>query len=168
MTVDPLTSATALRDASDGRPTALFVSSSGGVLLDLLALDAHFDSFAVRWAVVKADDTLSALRDRPVHWVRDISLKHPWNMARGFREAHRLLRDVRPALIVSAGSGPAFPFFVTAKAMGIATFWISTLNIHDREGLTARLCAAFASRIFVQQASLARSSRRAIFIGELY
>lgn len=147
---------------------ALFVSSSGGVLLDLLALDEHFDDFLVNWAVVRADDTVSALAGKPVHWVKDISFKYPWNLVAGFWNTSRLLHRLRPALIVSAGSGPAFPFFLVAKVMGIPSFWVSTLNIHDREGLAARLCASLASRIFVQQASLARFSRRAIFIGELY
>lgn len=151
-----------------GKPSLLHVSSSGGVLLELLALEPELSSFSQSWAVVEAEDTRSALAGRQVHWIEDVSARDPRRLAASFIDAARILSQVRPRLILSAGSGPAFPFFALARLKRIPAFWISTLNIHEREGLTAQLCSTLATRMFVQQMSLMTSARRGTYIGELY
>ncbi|HEX7873851.1 MAG TPA: hypothetical protein VF475_13130 [Sphingobium sp.] len=168
MGIVSMTSAGVDSARSSDKPVALFVSSSGGVLLELLAIEPYLHDFSIVWAVVRASDTESVLGGRDVHWIPDLSLQRPHVMIRSMIDALSMLAKIRPALIVSAGSGPAFPFFAAARLRKVPSFWLSTLNIHDREGLTARLCSRFASRMFVQQSSLLASTSRGTFIGELY
>jgi UDP-N-acetylglucosamine:LPS N-acetylglucosamine transferase len=149
-------------------PCILLVSSSGGVLLDLLALAPWWRRHDRAWAVVRAVDCESALADERLHWISDSSAARPWGLIPGFAEAWRIIRRERPALVVSAGSGPAVPYFVLARAFGIPTFWLSTLNLVSSPGLAARICSRLASRVLLQRPSMRAAHPDGVVIGELY
>ena len=146
----------------------LLVSSSGGVLLDLLARMPWWSRHDVVWAAVKAADTQWLLERYRVHWVDAVSARRPIGILAGLLQARRILRSERPDLVVSAGSGPAIPFFLAASLADIPTFWVSTLNVLTTPGITARICARLASRVLLQRSSLQAAHRDGIVIGELY
>jgi hypothetical protein len=146
----------------------LLVSSSGGVLLDLLALAPWWSHHEVVWAAVNAADTQWLLDGYRVHWVDELSVRRPMGILPGVLRARRILRAERPDLVVSAGSGPAIPFFLAASLADIPTFWVSTLNVLTRPGITARICARLASRVLLQRSSLRAAHRNGTVIGELY
>ena len=148
--------------------TVLLVSSSGGVLLELLALQPWWSRHDAAWAVVKAADTESLLSGAQVTWLPELAASNPLKLLPALVRARRVLRDVQPGLIVSAGSGPAIPFFLLAAVRGIPTFWISTLNVSGKAGVSARLCARLASRVLVQRPIQREMHPKAIVIGELY
>ena len=146
----------------------LFVSSSGGVLLELLALKPWWSKYQIAWAVVEAPDTLSALAGEKRYWIGNTSFRRPFRILLDFFTAWRILRTERPQLIVSAGSGPAISFFAVARLLGIPTFWIHTLNILATPGVSAKICARLSSRVFLQQKSMLSAHPEGVFIGELY
>ncbi len=146
----------------------LLVSSSGGVLLELLALRAWWSRHEAIWAAARALDTVTALKDAEVHWIPEISARRPLNLLPGVGRAIQLLRHERISLIVSAGTGAAVPFFVAARLLGIPSFWIATLNVAEHPGAAARICARLASRVLVQRDDQLAGHRDAIVIGELY
>jgi hypothetical protein len=153
---------------TDGPKRILLVSSSGGVLLDLLALEPWWSRYDTVWAVVRAADTESVLAGRPVHWIRDASLRQPLGVVTSLAQAWRILYNERPDLIVSAGSGPAIGFFLAARGLGIPTFWLSTLNMLTTPGISARICGRLASRVLLQQRSMLKAHPGGIVIGEIY
>jgi hypothetical protein len=57
----------------DSRYRVLLVSSSGGVLLDLLALRPWWYRHYVSWIAVQAPDTTALLKDQRVRWEREQS-----------------------------------------------------------------------------------------------
>ena len=147
----------------------LLVSSSGGVLLELLALEPWWSRHDVAWAAVPAADTRPLLAGQQhVHWIRDVSIRRPFGLLPGLLRAGRILRAERPDLVVSAGSAPAVPFFLAAAVADIPTFWISTLNVLRTPGLTARICARLASQVLVQRPSQRAAHPDGTVIGELY
>jgi hypothetical protein len=146
----------------------LLVSSSGGVLLDLVGLRPWWSRHHVHWAVVRAPDTEAAVADMPRTWVDEHVAGRPLSRLGGVRDAARVLRAVRPDIIVSAGSGAAVPFFVVARLRGIPTFWISTLNLVRTPGLAARICARIATTVIVQRQSMRSAHPGALLVGELY
>lgn len=88
----------------------LLVTSSGGVLLDLLALRPWWSRHEASWVAVAAADTSSALAGQPVTWVPE---------SVGVWRAFRVLRKVRPDLVVSAGRRVATPFFLVARVLRV-------------------------------------------------
>ncbi len=146
----------------------LLVSSSGGVLLDLLALGPWWSQQDVTWAAVEAPDTNTVLMGHTVHWVQERGFNRPWGVIPGVFEAYRVLRMVRPQVIVSAGTGVAIGFFLAARLLGIPTFWLETFNIIDRTAMAGRICSRLASQSMVQRPSMLRAHPDAEIIGELY
>jgi UDP-N-acetylglucosamine:LPS N-acetylglucosamine transferase len=146
----------------------LLVSSSGGVLLDILGLRPWWSRHQVHWAVVRAPDTEAAIGGMPCTWVGEHVAGRPLSLLRGAGDAARVLRTVRPDVVVSAGSGAAVPFFLVAALRGVPTFWISTLNLVRTPGLAARICARIATTVIVQRQSMLRAHPGAVLVGELY
>jgi hypothetical protein len=146
----------------------LAVSSSGGVLLDLLALHPWFSRHQVVWAAVPAVDTEATLAEEDVHWMDDCPASAPLSVVRRTMEAFAVVSAERPDVIVSAGTGLAVGFFVVARLRRVPSFWLDTLNVVERPGRVARLCAVLASRTLVQRRSLLGRRPRAVFVGELY
>jgi UDP-N-acetylglucosamine:LPS N-acetylglucosamine transferase len=146
----------------------LLVSSSGGVLLDLLALEPWWKQHETTWAAVKAADTETVLRGFRTHSVTERRLTRPFGAVLGFFEALGLLRRLRPEVIVSAGSGVAIGFFAAAKILGIPTFWLETLNFIDAPALTGKICSRLASEILIQRPSMLKAHPRGVVLGELY
>lgn len=118
--------------------------------------------------MVRAVDCESALSGERLHWIHDCSTARPWGLVPGSVEAWRILRRERPGLVVSAGSGPALPYFLLARLLGIPTFWFSTLNLVSTPGLAARICSRLASRVLLQRASMRAAHPDGLVIGELY
>jgi UDP-N-acetylglucosamine:LPS N-acetylglucosamine transferase len=146
----------------------LLVSSSGGVLLDLLALEPWLAQHTTNWAVVRAMDTETALSGHQRYWMKERHASWPFGVLAGIIDAIRVLRKVRPDVIISAGSGVAIGFFIAAKIFRITSFWIETFNFIDRPAITGRICCRLADEILVQRRSMLKVHSNAIFIGELY
>lgn len=146
----------------------LLVSSSGGVLLDLLALEPWWSRHDAVWAAVRAADTESALAAQRVRWIREVSIRWPFGILPGLVQAWWILHRERPGVIVSAGSGPAIAFFLASRVLGIPTLWLSTLNVLTAPGISAKICARLASRVLLQQPSLLDAHPDGLVLGELY
>jgi UDP-N-acetylglucosamine:LPS N-acetylglucosamine transferase len=138
------------------------------VLLDLLALEPWWAQHKTTWAVVRAKDTEDVLSGQETYWVQERRHTRPLGTVLGFLEALRVLRKIRPDVIVSAGSGVAIGFFSAAKVLRIPTFWLETFNFIDTPAITGRICSRLACQILVQRPSMLKAHPEAVVLGELY
>ena len=154
--------------ADDDRYRVLLVSSSGGVLLDLLALRPWWERHEVSWVAVRAQDTQSLLHGQRVHWQPEQSVRQPLTVLAAMGRALRILRQERPDLIISAGSGVAVGVFAAARLLRIPALWLETFNIVGETGVASRLCGRLSAAVLVQRPGLVTSRPRAVLLGELY
>jgi nitroreductase len=152
----------------DPRYRVVLVSSSGGVLLDLLALKPWWSQHGVCWIAVSAADTTALLKDERVHWEAEQSARRPLPMLAAVVRALRILRAEHPDVIVSSGSGVAVGVFIAARLLGIPSLWVETLNIVNKPGIASRVCGKLAAAVLVQRPALLASRPRAVLLGELY
>jgi hypothetical protein len=151
-----------------GEVQVLLVSSSGGVLLDLLALEPWWSRHNAVWAVESAPDTRSALAQATtVHWLAPPG-RRLVPLAGSLRRALQIVRAEQPDVVVSAGSSLAVPFFAAARITRTPTVWVWTLNLVRTPGISGRMCAAMASEILLQRESMRSVRPRGVFVGELY
>ncbi|WP_433718234.1 hypothetical protein ACQP2Y_29035 [Actinoplanes sp. CA-051413] len=150
------------------RYRVLLVSSSGGVLLDLLALRPWWQGHDPVWVAVPAPDTEVALAGQRVHWRAELTTGTKLRVIPAAWRALRLLRAERPDVIVSAGTGVAVGFFLAARLLRVPALWLETFNMTGPPGAAARICARFAAAVLVQRPALLETRRRAVLIGELY
>ncbi len=144
------------------------VSSSGGVLLELLGVRPWLSRHDVTWVCVPAEDTTSALCGERVHWFPEFETVSPVSCVAAWRRAARLLTEVEPDVVLSAGTGIAVPFFLAARVKRIPCVWLETFNVIGEPGRVARLCSRLAAMTLVQHPDLVRSRPRAAYIGALY
>ena len=149
-------------------PRVLLVSSSGGVLPDLLALRPWWGRYDASWVAVDAPDTRELLAGERVRWVPELDPGRPDRVLAAVPAARAAVRAARVDLVVSAGTGVAVPWFLAARTAGVRAVWVETFNIVDRAGLAARLCARLASHVVVQRPHLLARHRRAVNVGQLW
>ena len=150
------------------RHRVLLVSSSGGVLLDLLALRPWWQRHEASWVAVAAPDTEVALAGQRVHWAPEQSSRGRWRVLPAAWRALRVLRRERIDVVVSAGTGVAVGYFVAARLLRVPALWLETFNMTGPPGAAARICSRLSAATLVQRPELLADRPRALLIGELY
>ena len=82
-------------------------------------------------------------------------------------EAWRILRRERPDVILSTGAGPAVPFALVGRLLGIPTVFVETFTRISSPSLTARIMYRLAARFVYQWPALARYFTRGVYGGML-
>jgi len=146
----------------------LIVCSSGGHLLQMLELREAWGGFERMWVTFDKSDTRSLLRDeRVVHAFGPTNRNVP-NLLRNLGLAIRVLRDERPAAILTTGAGVAVPFAWIGRVLGIPTVYVESVTRIEGLSLSAKLIAPVARRLYGQWPELARrSSGRVRFAGNV-
>lgn len=88
-----------------------------------------------------------------------------WKQIVNLFEASRILRKERPDVILSTGAGPAVPFAIVGKLMGLKVIFIETLTRVTAPSLTGRIMYRLADDFFYQWESLASFFPRGKCIG---
>jgi hypothetical protein len=145
----------------------LVVTSAGGVSLDVLALADAYDG-PRRFVAAAAVDTTERLAGEDATFRPEPSAARPVGLVAELVRAVRDLRERRPRLLLSAGTALAVPWFVAARALRVPAVWVETLNIVERQGRAARVCARLATTVAVQRAERMADHPRAVLVGELY
>jgi UDP-N-acetylglucosamine:LPS N-acetylglucosamine transferase len=129
----------------------LFVTSNGGHLDQLARLRPWWSQHERTWVTFDTPDARSVLSAEP-HVVDAFypTTRNAGNAVRNLGLAWRVLRDVRPDIVVSTGAGVAVPFFVLARLHGIATVYLEVYDRIDSATLTGRLVGPFTDALLLQ------------------
>jgi len=143
------------------------VCSSGGHLAQLHRLQRWWVDQDRVWVTFPTPDAKSLLTGEWVVWAHHPTTRNVPNLLLNLRLAWRVLRLYRPALVVSTGAGVAYPFFVTARALGIRTIYIEVFDRIDTATLTGRLCYGLSDLFLLQWEEQKTAYPRGIVIGPL-
>lgn len=154
--------------AAPGRERILLVGSSGGHLAQLMSLRPWWSAHERAWVTFPTEDAKSNLEaESDVSWAYSPTTRNIPNLLRNARLAYLVIRRFRPTVVVSTGAGSAFPFFVTARALGIATVYIEVFDRVESPTLTGRLCRPFSDLMLVQWRDQLGLYRDAQLLGRL-
>jgi hypothetical protein len=145
----------------------MVVTSAGGVALDVLALADAYPG-PRRFVAAAAADTVERLAGEDAVLRAEPSLARPHLLVAELLRALAELARRRPRLVLSAGTALAVPWFVAAWILRIPAVWVETLNIVERQGRAARVCARLARTVAVQRADRLADHPRGVLVGELY
>lgn len=133
-----------------GAPQVLLVATQGGHLAQLLVLDTWWRDKTRVWVAPPTPDVLDRLgTENVVHSHHPTTRSIP-NALRNLSLAVRVLRRLRPKMVVSSGAGVAVPFFFVAWLMRIPTVYIEVYDRIDSATMSGRLCGPFTTRRIVQ------------------
>ena len=143
------------------------VGSSGGHLLQLLALRAFWQDHDRFWVTFETEDAISLLRGERVYWCHHPTNRNIPNLARNTVLAAHVLRRERPDLIVSTGAAVAVPFFYVGRAFSTRNVYIEVFDRVAGPTLTGRLVRPVADHMLVQWPEQLRFYRSAELVGPL-
>jgi UDP-N-acetylglucosamine:LPS N-acetylglucosamine transferase len=147
----------------------MIVCSSGGHLLQMLELRDAWSGFERVWVTFDKSDSRALLRgERVVHAFGPTNRSIP-NLLRNLRLARRLLREERPAAILTTGAGVAVPFAWLGRLVGVPTLYVESVTRISELSLSARLIKPVASHMYAQWPELANASaNRVEFAGNIF
>jgi UDP-N-acetylglucosamine:LPS N-acetylglucosamine transferase len=90
------------------------------------------------------------------------------NLLRNLRLAWRVIRSVRPAVLVTTGAGVAVPFAWIGRLHGARVVYVESLTRIEWPSLSCRLIRPFADRVYVQWPELQRAVRRSRYVGAIF
>ncbi len=153
--------------SSGAGPRVLLVGSSGGHLAQLHALRPWWGSLERTWVTFDGPDARSLLVGEKVTWAYAPTTRNALNLLRNLWLAWRVIRRVRPSLVVSTGAGVAFPFFLVARIRGVRTVYVEVFDRVETPTLTGRLCYPLSDRFLVQWEEQVRLYPKGRVIGPL-
>ena len=114
-------------------------------------------------------DARSLLREERVVHAHSPTNRNIPNLLRNLRLAARVLREERPAAILTTGAGVAVPFAWVGRLFGVPTVYVESVTRIEGLSLSARLIAPVAKRMYAQWPELAEASAGRIrFEGNLF
>ena len=158
---------------SSNRSDLLLVCSAGGHLLQLVALREVWAERSRVWVTFDKSDARSLLvGERVVHAAgptnRSFGLVAVANHLRNVFLAWRLVREVRPRVLLTTGAGLAVPFAWLARTHGARVVFVESFSRVEGPSLGLRLVVPVADRVYVQWPQLAARMRRARYAGNVF
>jgi beta-1,4-N-acetylglucosaminyltransferase len=150
------------------RADLLLVCSTGGHLLQLVALRDSWQRFTRAWVTFDKSDARSLLASERVHYAHGPTNRNLKNMLRNLLVAWRVVAEVRPKVVLTTGAGVAVPFAWVARLRGAKVVYVESMARIEGPSLTYRLIAPIAARRYVQWPELADALPGARFAGNVF
>lgn len=150
------------------RAELLLVCSSGGHLVQLVALRESWQGSTRAWATFDKSDARSLLAGERVYFAHGPTNRSIRNLLRNLVVAWRVVGDVRPKAVLTTGAGVAVPFAWVARLRGAKIVYVESLARIEGPSLTYRLIAPIATRRYVQWPELAEALPGARFAGNVF
>ncbi len=155
--------ATAHTDPTDA-VDVLLVCSAGGHLLELHALESAWQDLSRAWVTFDKSDVRSLLAEETVFFAHGPTNRNVPNLLRNIVLSWRLVRRLRPRVIVTTGAGVAVPFAWVGRLFGAAVVYIESIARIEEPSLSCRLIRPVADRLYVQWPELLRALPRARYV----
>jgi UDP-N-acetylglucosamine:LPS N-acetylglucosamine transferase len=140
------------------------ISSCGGHLTEVRVLREVYAN-SEHFYVLNDKAILPKDMEGRTHFIRHS--ERDWLFLSNLWEAWRILRTEKPDLILSTGAGPAVPFAIAGKLLGIPNIFIETLTRVNQPSLTGRIMYRLADRFFYQWPGLKEFFPRGTYGGSL-
>lgn len=153
--------------AEQATVSVLLVCSTGGHLLQLAALRPAWEHLSRAWVTFDKSDARSILADEHVLYAYGPTNRNIPNLLRNLRLAWRVVRALRPRVVVSTGAGVGVPFAWIARLHGATVVYVESFTRIESPSLSFRLFRPVTSRVYAQWPELAQRTG-ARYVGNLF
>lgn len=135
----------------------LAVSSGGGHWVQLLLLAPAFEGLRVLYMTSSSEASADLPAGSLAGVVPDANLRTPIRSLRCLWQVFRIVRGLRPRVVVSTGAAPGLFAVAVGSLVGAVTIWIESLAGVTRLTVSGRIARRFATHFIVQWPDLARN-----------
>ena len=137
----------------------LLVSSGGGHLQQLLALEPAWKDLEQSWVTLEGCDVEDLLEGHPYELAHGPTNRSLSALLRNLPLAWRVIHEKDPDVVVSTGAGVCVPFFWVGRLLGRRCVYVESLTRLDSISLSGRLIRPVANAFFVQWPAANRDGR---------
>lgn len=147
--------------------TLLLVADPGGHLFELAGLREVWSRFSRAWVTVRASDSETLLLGEQVLFAYGPTRRSLRNLLRNCFLAVRIVRRLRPAVVMTTGAALSVPFVWAGRLFGARVVYIETSG---RVGISmsCRLGAPVADRLYVQWPEVVPQVSKARYAGTIF
>jgi hypothetical protein len=147
--------------------TLLLVADPGGHLFELAGLRDVWSRFSRVWVTVRASDVETLLPDERVVFAHGHTRRSLTNLVRNSLLAVRIVRRLRPAVVMTTGAALSVPFAWAGRVFGARVVYI---ECSGRVGVSVscRLVAPAADRLYVQWPEVVSQISKARYAGTIF
>jgi hypothetical protein len=154
----------------DGAPspvTLLLVADPGGHLFELAGLRDVWSRFSRAWVTVRASDVDTLLPGERIIFAHGHTRRSLKNLVRNSLLAVRIVRRLRPAVVMTTGAALSVPFAWAGRLFGARVVYI---ECSGRVGISVsgRLIAPVADRLYVQWPEVVPQIAKARYAGTIF
>ncbi len=146
----------------------LCVASTGGHLAQLAELRRYWHDADVHWVTFEKPDAADRCAGDPTTWAYHPTTRNVPNAARNLRLAMRVMRQVRPDVVISTGAGVAVPFFLAARLFRVPTVYLEVYDRVSMPTLTGRLCYPISDLFLLQWPEQRANYPRGKVVGRVF
>lgn len=148
------------------RRRVLLVASGGGHWIELTRLGEAFRDCDCDF-VSTVPNLTAPVGERPVLTITDSSRHSKINLVHSVMQIWRIIRDIRPDLVVSTGAAPGAIAVMIARARGIQTIWIDSIANSEELSLSCKMVRPFANLRLTQWPHLAQTNPSIRYFGRI-
>jgi beta-1,4-N-acetylglucosaminyltransferase len=146
----------------------LLVASPGGHLIQLLAVRRAWDGYSSAWVTLDRADVRGLLEGEEVVFAHGPTNRNVGNLLRNLVLAFRLVRELRPEMVITTGAGVAVPFAWVGRLVGARVVYIESLSRIDTASLSCRMISPVASRVYGQWPEFIAAVPQSRFAGSVF
>jgi len=146
----------------------MLIASSGGHIYEMFCLRGFWEDKDRFWVTFPTADAKYLLQDeKEVYWAAYPTVRNVPNLLRNLWLAHKLLRQHKPDMILTTGSGVAAPFIWLARLYGTRSVFVESITRITEISLTGRISKPFATKLLVQWPELVQQYRGTEYHGRI-
>jgi beta-1,4-N-acetylglucosaminyltransferase len=155
------------QEAEPSSVTLLLVADPGGHLFELAGLQDVWSRFSRAWVTVRASDVDTLLPGERVLFAHGPTRRSLRNLVRNSLVAVRIVRRLRPAVVLTTGAALSVPFAWVGRLFGARVVYI---ECSGRVGISVscRLIAPVADRLYVQWPDVVPQVSKARYAGTIF
>lgn len=142
----------------------LAVASGGGHWIELLRLLPAFKDNEVIFASTK-DGFAETVQDFKFYSIPDINRDEKIKLPVASYNIFRLVRSIRPNVIISTGALPGLLALFAGKVYGAKTIWVDSIANAEEFSLSGKIATRFVDRTYTQWPELA--TKKQLFHGNV-
>lgn len=152
----------------DGRRDVLLVCSSGGHLLQMVALRPAWSGFSRTWVTFDKSDARSLLVGERGVFAHGPTNRNVPNLLRNLVLAWRVIARMRPAVVLTTGAGVAVPFAWIGRLRGARVVYVESFTRIESVSLSCRMIRPVADRVYVQWPEMLDLVPEAVHAGNVF